>query len=272
MRYTPQIVSSVSWRNQEYVLKPGMLYFPLFSRQHWIAGVRRYDSTSNRYTLTIHDSAPSIYLHQDIDRVFQEAWSNPILLEGWCIRQKRWSEDCGIFMTSIFLAIHTHTQIRIRDNMPSRLRSFLASLKKTTLPVGSFIRRMVYILLNKEHKEPLREGDVPTPQSHKKCERAKAKGTQARKATRCTPAQHKVKEHRTQKSRSRGQLSSYYDIHTFSVVGQERTPTMPHVVPTRPALKTSHDSGIPKQHALNNLFRKDPPTISAYTSLATWRR
>lgn len=46
------------------VIKRGILFFLLFIRHHWIAGVVRYDNERG-FTLTIHDSAPSYYVYRN---------------------------------------------------------------------------------------------------------------------------------------------------------------------------------------------------------------
>jgi len=130
------------------VMKRRMIFFPLFTRQHWIAGVLRYDQLCNRFSLTIHDSAPSVYVHQDLERIFREAWPELVLQEGWCIRQQRGSEDCGIFMTAIFFSLHTRTRISNGKTLPLSLRPFLASLRTHKLQKGVFMRQMVAPLRN----------------------------------------------------------------------------------------------------------------------------
>jgi len=161
--------------------KLGLVYFPLFIRQHWIAGLLRYDEVENEFSLTIHDSAPSIYVHQDLGKIFQEAWPDLVLLEGWCAQQKRGSEDCGIFMTAIFFANHTKTRLKNGHNLPARLRPFLASWKKNNLPKGEFIRRMVSLLKGKELQVTLAGGEPS--KGHKNSEGNKKHKKVAKKTT-----------------------------------------------------------------------------------------
>lgn len=153
---SPQMVKNIQNRLREKRL----IYFPLFTRQHWIAGILRYENSE--FSLTIHDSAPSVYVHRDLEKIFQEAWPELVLVEGSCIQQHRGSEDCGIFMTAIFFATHTKTRILCGKDLPRRLRPFLAALTKEKLPRGRFMRKMVAILQNKVAIIPFTGGEGPS--------------------------------------------------------------------------------------------------------------
>lgn len=147
--------------------KCSQVFFPLFTRQHWIAGVLRYDKLEDNFSLTIHDSAPSTYVHQDLEQIFHKVWPGLLLRWGWCIQQQRGSEDCGLFMTAMFFSLHTKTPILNGRNLPSRLRPFLASLKHVKIPKGSFMRKMVSLLRGKDVSAPLVGGEVPKQKARK---------------------------------------------------------------------------------------------------------
>eukprot|EP00796_Vickermania_ingenoplastis_P009503 gene9503-6672_t len=61
----------------------GFLYFPLFLRSHWIAGILVHH-TDDSYTRTIDNSAPLIYVHRDIIDKFKKVEKDLKLLQREC--------------------------------------------------------------------------------------------------------------------------------------------------------------------------------------------
>lgn len=81
------------------------LYFPLFLRHHWIAGILRLGQRENA-VLEIFDSAPSPIVHRDLRRCFRRHWPQLTIRHGVWTHQEKESSDCGIFMASKFFSDH----------------------------------------------------------------------------------------------------------------------------------------------------------------------
>lgn len=153
----PNLTEQLAEELQQRLLKRGMLYFPIFLRHHWIAGILRFDKTQG-FTLTTHDSAPSACVHRDLMRKLKGVWPQLTLLNGRCNRQERGSEDCGIHMTAVFFSIHTNTELPICDTLGKRLRKFLTTALRLNFPRGDFIHGVVEILNNTSYEMPLEGG------------------------------------------------------------------------------------------------------------------
>lgn len=106
------------------------------------------------------------------------------------------------------------------------------------------------ILLNRDHSEPLKGGEIPTPQN--KTGRANSNSTQAKKVSRRTPVHQKVIGNYTPKPSETEQSLS--DDHTSSVVTQ--------------ALNANHVSGTPTRHtrhsALEQMVQRSPDDVSPH--------
>lgn len=129
------------------LLSQGLLFFPLFIKHHWIAGILRHDHQAG-FTLTTHDSAPSHYVYLELEDYFAQFSPELKLLRGECTRQKRGSEDCGIHMTAIFFATYLKVPIKRGDTLGARLRPFLSRVAKKPLDVPTFLKEMGTILSN----------------------------------------------------------------------------------------------------------------------------
>lgn len=134
----------------------GILYFPLFIKQHWIAGILRYNNQEG-FTLTTHDSAPSHYVYLELEDRLAQFWPDLHIVQGKCTRQKRGSEDCGIHMTAIFFSTYLNEPIIGGDTIASRLRPFLAQASRIQIERDTFLKDIRKILKNSTY-----EGGAPT--------------------------------------------------------------------------------------------------------------
>lgn len=129
----------------------GHVFFPLFIRQHWIAGVLSLQpAPSNNIVLTLHDSAPSHAVHYDVTRLFSEFWPELVIRTGSCPHQRRGSEDCGLFMTAIFFSKFLNVPIIHGNSLGKRLRFFLCELEREDLSVPKFRDKMSDALTNRD--------------------------------------------------------------------------------------------------------------------------
>ncbi|KAH9597843.1 hypothetical protein LSM04_002897 [Trypanosoma melophagium] len=116
----------------------GLIYIPLFTRSHWIAGVFSLSSitaTSNnihskqlgsqqrqKYVLRVYDSAPSPPVERDVRRAFRP-FDDSITVEFVPTpRQVRFSEDCGIFMSICFFAFAVNVNVHITPGLTKMVR------------------------------------------------------------------------------------------------------------------------------------------------------
>jgi len=154
-----------------------VLYFPLFTCKHWIAGFLRRNPNGEA-SLTIHDSAPSAYVHRDLEQFFAKWWPQLVIRHGKATRQERGSEDCGLHMASHFFAHHTRTPIRDGQTVAARLRVFLSESSRAWPDKGEFMRRMVAILGQRPHTHIVYKGGAPKrgtkPVAHAEVEEAQA--------------------------------------------------------------------------------------------------
>ncbi|KAK7199243.1 Phage integrase family [Novymonas esmeraldas] len=103
--------------------------------------------------LRILDSAPSWPVHRDLQKRLKRIWPDVELVFCPCQRQKRDSEDCGIFMTANFLAHHLGIELVPSPTLPARLRTILATATATKPTRTEFLTEVRRALAS------------PTPQS-----------------------------------------------------------------------------------------------------------
>lgn len=120
------------------------VFFPLFIRHHWIAGV--LERTSEGTLLRVFDSAPSEPVHRDLKRTFLKFWPDLQLVHDDCAKQRRYSDDCGLYMVATFCAIHLGMTVGHADSLPERLREFLAKTVRELPPHRVFWKEMQRIL------------------------------------------------------------------------------------------------------------------------------
>ena len=117
------LLTSLTAKEFEAVFKLGRTYLPIFSHHHWCAGF--VERENGLITCTILDSAPSKMVHEAITLQLNFFFPRMRVTFGFCPRQTRYSEDCGIYLVTNFLAdfwkvvLPTPTQIIL-----SRLRAF----------------------------------------------------------------------------------------------------------------------------------------------------
>ncbi|ORC84447.1 TATE DNA Transposon [Trypanosoma theileri] len=113
----------------------GLIYIPLFTRSHWIAGVFSLSSQAaplnnisqkqqkrKAYVLRVYDSAPSPPVERDVRRAFRP-YDDSITVEFIPTpRQVRFSEDCGIFMSMRFFAFAVRVNVRITPGLTKMVR------------------------------------------------------------------------------------------------------------------------------------------------------
>lgn len=135
-------------RMEQMTLEKGVLYFPIFVRHHWIAGILRSEG-GGHFTLTTMDSAPSPCVYADLRRVFGRLWPALTLIRGHSARQRRDSEDCGIYMVANLFAHHFGVAIGDPDTIPQRLRPFLFDATVTKPKRYAFLTALKQKLLHK---------------------------------------------------------------------------------------------------------------------------
>ncbi|ORC91165.1 TATE DNA Transposon [Trypanosoma theileri] len=136
------------------------LFFPIFIRHHWIAGIFSV-TKGKKPCLTIYDSAPSPIVQRDLVQAIRSWWPQIELYEGKWVRQERYSEDCGIFVTARFFATFLQLPIRHPKTLPKRLRPYLQEVtdSATKLPKKQFLTTMGRILLNQNGSKLLGGGE-----------------------------------------------------------------------------------------------------------------
>lgn len=135
------------------VHKHGEVFFPIFVRHHWIAGVLKY--TQNTVKLTIFDSAPSPIVHRDIRKAVRDIWPTLEVEFGYSPRQERDSDDCGIFMSILFFSLHYRLLVDFKPSMPAAVRALMSSALKASMGEKDFRMKMTDILC--------RDAPVTTP-------------------------------------------------------------------------------------------------------------
>lgn len=134
----------------------GKMFFPMFLRHHWMAGI--LTCRHGVETLTTYDSAPSPVVREDLRRVLDTMWPDLHREEGFCPRQKRGSDDCGLFMTATFFADYLNVTVRSQDSISKRLRLLLQRTKVEEIPKKLFLKLMREEL---ERETTLLEGGAP---------------------------------------------------------------------------------------------------------------
>ncbi|MBS1986799.1 hypothetical protein JST99_02615, partial [Candidatus Dependentiae bacterium] len=116
--------------NPHFVDKIGHALIPSFYRQHWflthIAKARRL--------ISVFDSAPAQFVHTHIRHHFAESFRGFAVVFVESPRQRRDSEDCGIYtMIAILRAISGLEHSEVQSGLISYLRQNLASMNKDEL-------------------------------------------------------------------------------------------------------------------------------------------
>lgn len=125
------------------------LFFPIFVRHHWIAGILRINGKGKEF-LGFYDSAPSSLVHRDFKRSLVKVWPSLRFYEEPSARQARGSDDCGLFMTAAFFAVHLNETVAEPDTIGQRLRPFLAEAEKTSMDKLVFLQRIREIIVGKQ--------------------------------------------------------------------------------------------------------------------------
>ncbi|EPY15268.1 hypothetical protein STCU_12177 [Strigomonas culicis] len=149
-RLLDSIVSRVAKEEQSRI------YFPIFVRHHWVAGIFRplKGEEGRKVNLHLYDSAPSHYVRQDIVRQFGKYQFIRFIWGKWP-RQRRGSEDCGLYMTTAFITDYLRlphdaiSETRIQMTMPALRRYFDEYLqgKREGVERDQLIQELKQILL-----------------------------------------------------------------------------------------------------------------------------
>ena len=119
------------------------IYFPLFTRHHWVAGILR--RATDGPVLHIFDSAPSPVVHQDFERIFTHTWPQLRLVHHseWP-HQRRFSDDCGIYMAACFFSdmLGIHIPTPLFRSLPASLRILFSKPPPTRSEFLGEIRRL----------------------------------------------------------------------------------------------------------------------------------
>jgi len=84
------------------VMREGRIFFPLFIRHHWIAGVLEF--SDGALTLKTYDSAPSYVVQCDLRTRLQTVFPDLKFRRGVAAVQALNSNDCGLHMISHFFS------------------------------------------------------------------------------------------------------------------------------------------------------------------------
>ncbi|ORC90006.1 TATE DNA Transposon, partial [Trypanosoma theileri] len=160
-RMTPQRATEIERLFQERGRQ--YLFFPIFIRHHWIAGIFSV-AKNKKIILTIYDSAPSPMVQRDLIRAIRSWWPQIEIYNGEWVRQERFSEDCGIFVTAKFFATFLGVQLQNPQTLPNRLRPYLQEVAKSDdkPSVEEFHADMKRFLLDKNKGELLGGGENTT--------------------------------------------------------------------------------------------------------------
>lgn len=96
----PQLTESQAQRIATELKSVDFIYFPLFARNHWVAGILTL--TADGPLLRTYDSAPSPAVRADFAQILGRVWPGLKIQHIEIPRQQRNSNDCGIFMTAVF--------------------------------------------------------------------------------------------------------------------------------------------------------------------------
>ncbi|KPA75011.1 TATE DNA Transposon [Leptomonas pyrrhocoris] len=127
---------------EQPVTSDGYLFFPLFLRHHWMAGVLSIHDSERSVVMTIHDSAPSVLVHRDLYALFGKLWPELVIRKKHCPHQKRGSEDCGLYMAGIFFSYALGVRIARPNSLGKRMRYLLWSALQKCPDRTTFLRRM----------------------------------------------------------------------------------------------------------------------------------
>eukprot|EP00796_Vickermania_ingenoplastis_P011480 gene11479-biopygen8332 len=136
---------------QKMLEKKRRLYFPLFVRHHWIAGILRMNK-KGKALLETFDSAPSYVVQKDLREQLKPLWPDLVIHEGPSPRQNPGSNDCGLFMTAAFFGNYLDAYVTSPSTIGSRLRRLLARAGETDMDRSSFLRSMEEELLRRCEK------------------------------------------------------------------------------------------------------------------------
>jgi len=134
------------------------IFFPIFVRHHWIAGVLRMNPKGKEF-LGYYDSAPSRIVHKDFKRSLAKVWPRLQFYEEHSAHQARGSDDCGLYMTAAFFAMHLNETVADPDTIGDRLRPFLAKVGKIGMDKPTFLQQIRDIIVAKSKK--VLEGGSP---------------------------------------------------------------------------------------------------------------
>lgn len=124
------------------VRRHGIIYFPLFIRYHWIAGIVQWRQREDKYEITIYDSAPSDPVQRDLRRQLLARWPKLEVVAGVCAKQPRGSEDCGLYMVASFFSHYLACAIGDARTVAARLRRFLSQTAREESPTAEFLAHM----------------------------------------------------------------------------------------------------------------------------------
>lgn len=132
------------------LLRKRRLYFPLFARHHWIAGILRVNARGKEI-LELHDSAPSPIVSKDVRKKLRIVWPQLKIYSVAGPRQRPGSDDCGLFMAAFFFGDYLRVGIVSPDTIGARLRQLFHRTKSCEMNRRTFLPHMEGALL---HRDP----------------------------------------------------------------------------------------------------------------------
>eukprot|EP00796_Vickermania_ingenoplastis_P000730 gene730-biopygen574 len=141
----------VTWL-QDAMKKRRALFFPLYVRHHWIAGVLR-QLPKGKFLLETRDSAPSPIVRSDLRRSLKSLWPELVIATRPFPLQQPGSNDCGLFMAAAFFCDYLGAAIVSPSTIGARLRQLFVLAEKTNMDKKVFLAKM--------ESELLRRSDAP---------------------------------------------------------------------------------------------------------------
>jgi len=131
------------------LLQRRRVFFPLFARHHWIAGILRVNARGKEI-LELHDSAPSPIVGKDVRKKLRILWPQLKVYSVAGPRQRPGSDDCGLFMAAFFFGDYLRVGIVSPDTIGARLRQLLHQTKSCQMNRRTFLPLMEGALLHKD--------------------------------------------------------------------------------------------------------------------------
>lgn len=144
------------------VREMGTVYFPIFIRCHWIAGILTTKVGKEKHIrLETYDSAFSPLVWGELCEFLHSVWPSLLVTRCPSPKQRRDSNDCGIFMSAQFFRHLLSVEIQDPHSLPQRLRPLLQEAKVSNMPLKVFLTRVRKAITN--GATPTEEKQIATP-------------------------------------------------------------------------------------------------------------